>query len=289
MSDIKRYFLHALTPVHSGTGQGVGVIDLPIAREKATGWPVLPGSGVKGVLRDAVESEYKDFADKAFGKKGGGDEGMTTGQVVLTDAHILCFPVQSFFGTFAYVTCPLAITRFNRLNRADALNESAAVGKCEVLLCENSALNTGADSTKVYLEDLDLTVTVENSADKIGDFLGNQVFDTADEQKSFKECFAIISDEMFSFLCETATEVSARIKLNDDSKTVDSKSGGLWYEEAVPAEAIFSGIMMLAGHVKNLNGEIVTLDGLNEKLANKTIQIGGKSSVGRGLCRLAVK
>ncbi|NTV66007.1 MAG: type III-B CRISPR module RAMP protein Cmr4, partial [Oscillochloris sp.] len=30
-------FTHALSPLHPGTGQGVGVIDLPIAREKATG------------------------------------------------------------------------------------------------------------------------------------------------------------------------------------------------------------------------------------------------------------
>ncbi len=45
-------FTHALSPLHAGTGQGVGVIDLPIAREKATGLPFLPGSSVKGTLRD---------------------------------------------------------------------------------------------------------------------------------------------------------------------------------------------------------------------------------------------
>ena len=28
--------LYALTPVHSGTGQAVDIVDLPIAREKAT-------------------------------------------------------------------------------------------------------------------------------------------------------------------------------------------------------------------------------------------------------------
>ena len=29
-------FVHALSPLHAGTGQGIGAIDLPIAREKAT-------------------------------------------------------------------------------------------------------------------------------------------------------------------------------------------------------------------------------------------------------------
>ena len=45
-------FVHALSPLHVGIGQGVGLIDLPIAREKATGLPILPGSSLKGALRD---------------------------------------------------------------------------------------------------------------------------------------------------------------------------------------------------------------------------------------------
>ena len=33
------YFIHALSPLHPGVGQGVGGVDLPVAREKATGIP----------------------------------------------------------------------------------------------------------------------------------------------------------------------------------------------------------------------------------------------------------
>lgn len=54
MPTAHRYFLHARSPLHAGTGQGTGVIDLPIAREKATGIPYLPSSSVKGT----VESRY---------------------------------------------------------------------------------------------------------------------------------------------------------------------------------------------------------------------------------------
>ncbi|HFE65914.1 MAG TPA: type III-B CRISPR module RAMP protein Cmr4, partial [Chloroflexi bacterium] len=49
----KLMFLHALSPLHAGTGQGVGAIDLPISREKGTDVPIVPGSSLKGVLRDA--------------------------------------------------------------------------------------------------------------------------------------------------------------------------------------------------------------------------------------------
>ena len=53
-------FIYAISPLHAGTGQGVGVIDLPIAREKATGIPFLPGSSVKGTLRDLCKDPKKE-------------------------------------------------------------------------------------------------------------------------------------------------------------------------------------------------------------------------------------
>ncbi|MCS7269380.1 MAG: RAMP superfamily CRISPR-associated protein, partial [Geminicoccaceae bacterium] len=46
------FLLHALSPLHAGTGQAAGIVDLPIARMKATGIPFVPGSSIKGVLRD---------------------------------------------------------------------------------------------------------------------------------------------------------------------------------------------------------------------------------------------
>ena len=53
----KLLFLQAISPLHAGTGQGVGAIDLPIAREKATDIPMVPGSTLKGVLRTNCEDE----------------------------------------------------------------------------------------------------------------------------------------------------------------------------------------------------------------------------------------
>ena len=42
----KIFHLHALSALHVGTGQGVGVVDLPIARAKATNLPLVPGSAL---------------------------------------------------------------------------------------------------------------------------------------------------------------------------------------------------------------------------------------------------
>ena len=43
--------VHALSPLHAGTGQSFGAIDLAIARDRATDHPYLPGSSLKGSLR----------------------------------------------------------------------------------------------------------------------------------------------------------------------------------------------------------------------------------------------
>jgi CRISPR-associated protein Cmr4 len=54
------FLLHAVSPLHSGTGHAADVIDLPTARMKATGIPFVPGSSIKGVLRDACNTDAAD-------------------------------------------------------------------------------------------------------------------------------------------------------------------------------------------------------------------------------------
>ena len=51
------FHLHALSALHVGTGQSIGAIDLPIARSRATNLPLVPGSALKGVLRDEAKEK----------------------------------------------------------------------------------------------------------------------------------------------------------------------------------------------------------------------------------------
>ena len=50
-------FLHAQTAIHPGSGTALGVVDLPVQRERHTQWPVIPGSSLKGVLRDCCRQQ----------------------------------------------------------------------------------------------------------------------------------------------------------------------------------------------------------------------------------------
>ena len=53
--------IYTLNSTHYGTGQTTGAVDLPIARDAATGLPVLPATGSKGVLRDYAAQPLGDL------------------------------------------------------------------------------------------------------------------------------------------------------------------------------------------------------------------------------------
>ena len=116
-------FVHALSPLHAGVGQGVGIIDLPTAREKATGLPFLPGSSLKGALR--ARCTDKDECNKVFGPEPSNIDSNENqaSAVQFSDQRLLLLPIRSLAGTFAWVHLPTycvalcVIWRIQRRNR----------------------------------------------------------------------------------------------------------------------------------------------------------------------------
>ncbi|WP_018465589.1 type III-B CRISPR module RAMP protein Cmr4 [Calidithermus timidus] len=284
----KLIFWQALTPVHPGTGQdSSSVIDLPVAREAATGFPVIPASSLKGVLRDGRgmdaedESEAALAARKVFGfagrkkKKDSGEEEdiSQAAELTLTDARILFLPVRSYAGTFAFLTCPLVLERLNRDLRALGLPALEAPiprpQQTEALLPEKTEIvfeDKEKGKKQVILEDIDLTAQ-QGKAEALAQELGQMVF--GPEAAYFQRRFALVSNDVFAYFCEMGMEIIARVRLNSDSKTVEQ--GGLWYEEAIPAEAVFSSFAIGKSGFEELN--------------RPYLQLGGQASVGRGLLR----
>jgi len=270
-------FVHALSPLHPGTGQGVGSIDLPIARERSTGIPYLPGSSVKGVLRDAASGRLdKDKLLALFGPETG-SASEHAGAAVFGDARLLLFPVRSLAGVFAYVTSPYLLERFAREASLTGLEPpalpAAPASDEGCRLAPKSALRVGE---KVYLEDLDLSL--QESADL-------QPWERWLAQRSgapVEGRLCVVHDNVMGFLLETATEVVARIRLEDETKTV--AQGALWYEESLPAESLLYGLLSLGSSRKK--AVELALDDLKPLLG--FVQMGGKASVGRGLCRLVL-
>lgn len=273
----KVFWIHALTPVHIGVGQGVGFIDLPIMREKVTNWPIVPSTAVKGVVRDFYHGTIENpLYDIAFGKT---DQ---AGSLVFTDARLVCLPVRSYFGTYAYVTCSLALRRLKR----DLLTVGIGENLPDIVDKENVRFGKGsklAHQGKVYLEEYDLDASEDEEVEQWSEFIASSIFQGDDVwSRLFKERFAVVSDEMFDFLCETGTEVTARVKIDDDKKIV--QQGALWYEEYLPAESILAGIVWCDRVFGEQN---VSEDHVLHAICKKdlTLQIGRRASVGKGQIR----
>ncbi len=296
--------VHALTPLHAGTGQAVGAIDLPIARERPTGVPIVPGSSIKGALRAREEDKAWQKAIYGPETQDASDHG---GAVQFSDVHTVLLPVRSLAGTFAWVTSPYLLSRFAR----DAREAGIALGAVPVvatlascLLAKGSVLPVPVDRTpKVILEDLDLSPSGTDSDASalaaIATTLGTALFPDAagatPEQKTENAAsrtaltarLCLVHDDAMSYLLESATEVSARIRLDPQKKTV--ARGALWTEEALPTETVLAGVAV-ASRVTRDGKEYSPDDlfGQIAKTATGLVQLGGKATVGRGNCRVTL-
>lgn len=290
MSNTRIYWLHALSPTHAGIGRGVGYIDLPIDRDGVTGWPIIRASGFKGVWADChratAEARRNDATLRAAFGVAGDDNNSNSGALIPTDAKLVCLPIRSFRGTFAWATSPLCLQMLRRtLELAGEKNPPPAPTGLADDKAHHAVGTSLVEGTRIFLEDLDFTAQECQTATKWAEKLASWVFpEDIAWQEQFKKRFVVLPDTAFDFLCETGTEVHTRVKIDDNTKTV--VDGALWTEESLPAETILAGVVQ-CDRVFGRNGEDITPAGLLDRFATKalTLQIGGKATVGRGQIR----
>lgn len=281
------FHLQTLSALHVGTGQGVGVVDLPIARAKATNLPIVPGSALKGVMRDEAAQQL-GLQQKEIFALFGPDNQLTeshAGALAFGDANLLLLPLRSFSGTIAYATCPYILRQYQRDLGIDLTIPKLDQDQAGVV--EGSALFVG-NRYEIALEDLDIAAnyntTIEAWAKEITQRLYPDSVAQAEEwREQVSKRFVILPDDLFSFLADTATEIRIRIRIERETRIV--KDGALWSEENLPAETVLWGVMGVGDardKSKRTAEELVQLLPENEM----TVQIGGKHTVGRGLCRL---
>lgn len=289
----KLLFIHALSPLHVGTGQSVGAIDLPIARDKTTGFPYLPGSSLKGSLREQAINCLKNPSDplknqlnpqddptikSVFGPTANNSEAtLARGSLIVGDANLVCLPVRSIAGTFAYATSPWLLMRLNRdlldIDKKNVLNVPPFLKVEKCIVCHDSILTI---NEKVVFEDLDLSAD-KDSIDSLADYLAKLIFGQDKTQIDlFKKRFCIVSDDVMSFLSQHATDIVTRVSIDQDSGT--AKDGALWTEENLPVETILAALLFSRTPIEPVN--------YLESLCQASMQLGGKATVGRGRCKL---
>ena len=286
----KLFHLHALSALHCGTGQSAGAVDLPIARARATQLPIVPGSSLRGVLRQQLEVTDRDekTAETLFGPRSVSNDGTFAGALAIGDAHLLALPVRCLAGIVSYVTCPFILRRYARdLERAAAspLSELPSAPNDGAALTGPQSVNLMDD--KLVLEDLDVPARRDGVAEAWAEHIAREVHpDNPHARGDFLTRFTIAPDDVVSFLAETATEVRARIRLDPQTGTVSP--GALWYEEHLPAETVLWGVFAVS-HSNN-DEYTCSADELATALPRRMLlQLGGNSGVGHGLIRFLAK
>jgi CRISPR-associated protein Cmr4 len=294
MSETALLFLHALTGLHPGSGTALGVVDLPVQRERHTGWPTIPGTSLKGVIRAAAlgrEPNRKQPTDR-FKAVFGPDTSNAAdhaGAVAFTDARVLAFPVRSLKGVFAWVTCPAVLARLSRdlgLAGAAPLGRLPEVTDAKALVCNNSPLEiTEGNRRGLVLEEFDFDVLP--GADGLAEWIADYALADSETKTRIKKNLAVISDDAFGHFVQHATEVTARIKLDYETKTVSQ--GGLFYEEFLPPETLFYSLLIAEKARRkdvDMDASAVLAWLIGRNLT--TIQVGGGETIGKGLCAVRI-
>jgi CRISPR-associated protein Cmr4 len=288
-------FFRTLTPTRVGVGQAAGIIDQPVMREAATRWPIIPGSSLKGVLRDRAASDlvrtYADDPDQSpaehfsraerelrpiFGSSDSDDP--RGGSLVLSDLQCLFFPVRSFAGVYALATCPLALDELRTKTELAGLSlpvpsftlKAPADGSFMGMVAADCVLKSATES-QVFIDEFRVEVSEQSS---LGDF-GTALEAHLGMSGRIANRLLVLEDTLFTYLCESSTEVRTRTALDYGIKKV--KAGSLRTEEYVPSQAVFVGFAM--GVAVASNFDLAQIGDL---------QVGANASVGAGYGKFKV-
>jgi len=288
MKNAKPFVIKVITPLHAGSGQDLGIVDLPIQRERHTGYPKIEASGLKGCLREAFRNnnEANNHLDLVFGPEKSGDH---AGSLGFIDARLLLFPVKSVKGLFAWTTSPDVLTKWQNSLNMIGIKTSYEIPKPqngECYLAEDSHLKL--NNNAVVLEEYCFHAKKENIP---YDLVQKLSLFTIIEHLS--QQLIILSDDDFKDFVNLSTEVITRTKINSETGTV--QTGALFTEEYLPSESVLYSLVIPTSIFTTIEGKKSFLDGKEDKKAimdywNKHrpqfLQIGGNATIGKGIVEI---
>jgi CRISPR-associated protein Cmr4 len=292
-------FMYLEAPLHAGSGTSLGVVDLPIQREKHTGFPMVQASGVKGAIRaharDLRGRDNPPITDDEINLVFGPEQSASdyAGSIAFTDARILLFPVRSLAGVFAWTTCP---TVLNRLDRDLALVPRTNLPSVPIPE-ENQALVAQEAGVlveqSIVLEEFTFNAVRQQAVSELGGWLADHVLppEYTFWRNQLRRNLVILPDEAFRDFVQLSTDVVARIRIDPQKGT--AAEGGLWYEESLPPETLLW-TLALAVDPRQSNGVATIRDAADvirfvttRVFGQSTwMQFGGDETIGRGLVRV---
>jgi len=307
----KLLYIFTRTPLHVGAGSSVGAVDLPVQRERHTGFPIIPASSLKGSFADQWPTTLKNKDNESVRlttkkvKDSKGKEvnvvdqasaaawlfGSDTtdlsfgGSLLFGEARIIAFPIRSARGSFAWITCPLALQRAKRdgikiETIPDETSDDLAIFK------KDGPLDLDG---KIVLEEYCLNASEINYPDtlasNIASLVDDEVFD------SIKERLVIVSNGVFTHFVNTACEVAQHVRISDETGTAEGT--GLFNQENVPADTLFYSVInatksrLPKGDFANKTPHDALIEFAKKIEEGIPFQFGANATTGLGFCTLS--
>jgi CRISPR-associated protein Cmr4 len=277
----------AETPVHVGSGQSSGVVDLPVARDAVTGHPHIPETGLKGALRQYDEETLKTWVDDIYGPGENASGADRAGEAIFSTGRLILLPIRHRDGPYVWATCPLAIERLSRdLHRIRGQKFEDRVleirpdeGKMVTGMggIPLSAKPPNQSEQVLYLEELHFLrqPPPAHGWTELCTILQSLIAcDRA--RRRLPGQLGVLTDSAFAWLAENSLPVQARNSLD-----ANKISRNLWYEETLPVDSVlyFSVTSRLLQASPAFSRQFVpSLQGYR--------QVGGNETVGHGWMRL---
>ena len=293
---------YAETSLHMGSGTSLSYVDLPIQREKHTDFPIMQASGIKGVIREFAERQWKDDKIKVETIFGPEEGDKFASCIIFTDAKILLFPVRSVAGIFAWVSCPFVLKRFKRdlesagvefKDNNEEINIPEPSGEEKIIVITDSILKVQS-TNQVMLEEFVFNVEDDSKSNQATQ-IANKIKEFLPENPALQDLinelptrFCIVADNVFKDFVKLAIEIQTRIKINQTTGIVEE--GALFTEELVPSESVFYSLVFFNDPYNKING-VQNVDDVMNATQNlfsnfPLLQLGGDETLGRGLLRV---
>jgi CRISPR-associated protein Cmr4 len=263
--DMKTMMLGFLaeSAIHCGAGHSAGIIDLPVAREAATDYPFVAGSGLKGALRDRARSLGRADVPDLFGQQD------RAGKLLISDARLLLLPVRSLTGSYRWLTSPLLLERYRRDGARCGLSMKLPPVTVAPAGDASGALAPGNGT--LYLEERELTITGKCPPEVIDAIRPLVRHD--DTKQRIASQLVIVGDDELAWFCRYAVPLQARNVLDDDGS---KRSKNLWYEESLPPDTLLYTLVMARDQSAGTAVAELFPDG------DPYLQLGGNETVGHG-------
>lgn len=267
MKDFRLGYLYSLSPIHCGGEGDIGNI-LEISREVHTDFPYIPGSSLRGSIRDELETIDPNATNKLFGKELDDQGQMGVHQVWFGDARLLWVPMRTMSSNhrdvFTWVSCHSLI------------RDHAIIGKLPFTNFRPHPVGTKSGMYEVADAQINVSSLNDNEKKAI-EFLGtfpSAIKDTV--QPVWQENHLILPDADFQILMEHSLWTQVRNKIDDHVGSAEI----FWTDVCIPRDTIF---YYPWGYQLKKNDPVTVSE--HQKLIEiitQLIQVGGQANVGRG-------